>query len=266
MSRLADLRQAALEYSLSRAPIFAGLPTDDLHRIAAYASLKRVARGTYLFRQKDPVIGFFIVRRGLVNVHRLNAQKQKQIVHLLRPGDSFAERAITSGSGYPANAEAIEDSEVILIPIEEFKAHLKRKPDLAWRMVTSMSHHLRALVSTVEGLRFKDVETRLLHWLLQRCPDLGATKPVTIELGTSKGTLAAELATRQETLSRTFRQLQVDGLINVHPRSLEVIHPARLKKRFAVKTDTGGRVDGGAGRAKANSLARPAGWTAGRKL
>ena len=236
MSRLEDMRRAALQYSISRAPVFAGLPPDDLRHISGYASLKVVARGAYLFRQMDPVIGFFIVRTGLINVHRINAQGREQIVHLLRPGDSFAERAITSDTGYPASARAVEDSEVILIPIEDFRAHMAKKPDLAWRMVASMSQHLRSLVSTLEGLRFKDIETRLIFWLLQRCPDGTSSSPVDIELGTSKGSLASDLATRRETLSRAFRKLSQAGEIEVHPRAITVLQPVRLHKLFSQKS------------------------------
>lgn len=235
------MRHAALEYSLSRAPIFAGLPTEDLRRLTSYASLKTLPRGSYLFRQKDPVIGFFIVRQGLINVHRLNADGKEQIIHLLRSGDSFAERAITSFTGYPANARAVEDTEVILIPIEEFKNHLKKRPDLAWRMVTSMSHHLRSLVSTLEGLRFRDIETRLVHWLLQRCPDVASDRGVDIVLGTSKGELAVELATRPETLSRTFRKLRSAGYVEVHSRLVFVSNPSALQtflsKKLACRTE-----------------------------
>lgn len=229
------MRDAALEYSLSRAPIFGGLPAEDLRRLTSYASLKSVPRGSYLFRQKDPVIGFFIVRQGLIKVHRLNAEGKEQIIHLLRAGDSFAERAITSSSGYPANARAMEESEVILIPIDEFKNHLKKRPDLVWRMVTSMSHHLRSLVSTLEGLRFKDIETRLIYWLLQRCPDVASNRAVEIILGGSKGELAIELATRQETLSRTFRKLRSAGYLEVRSRLIIVSNPSALQGFFLKK-------------------------------
>lgn len=235
MSRMEDMRRAALEYSLAQAPIFSGLPAEDLHRISSYTSLKTVARDGYLFRQKDPVVGFFIVRRGLINVHRVNAQGREQIVHLLRNGDSFAERAITSTTGYPASARAVEDSEVILIPVQEFKEHLQKKPDLAWCMVSSMSVHLRSLVSAIEGLRFKDIESRLLHWLLQRCPDPRSDRPVEIVLGTTKGELAEELATRQETLSRTFGRLQKSDYIRIQRRLIVVVDPARLHKYFTAK-------------------------------
>lgn len=50
-------------------------------------------------------------------------------------------------------------------------ALLKRQPELALRMLASMSSHLRVLVGQIEDLTVKDVETRLANWLVKRCPD-----------------------------------------------------------------------------------------------
>ena len=45
-------------------------------------------------------------------------------------------------------------------------ALLKRQPELALRMLGSMSSHLRACSSASRGLTLKDVETRLANWLV----------------------------------------------------------------------------------------------------
>lgn len=233
MSSLEHMRRAALEYSIGRAAIFSGLPPEDVRAIASYASLRTIKRDEYLFREGDPVVGFFILRQGLINVHKLAPGNQEQIIHLLRPGESFAERAMTSSKGYPANARAVTDSEVILIPAEPFRSHQRKRPDLAWSMLSSMSHHLRNLVSTIECLKFRDFETRLIHWMLQRCPSTQSRQPVDLVLGMTKGELAAELATRRETLSRTFRRLRTAGHIEVRPQSITIIDPRKLQSLFA---------------------------------
>jgi CRP/FNR family transcriptional regulator len=233
---LAGMRRAALRYSLSRAPIFSGLPDGDLERLSSYAQIRALRRGAYLFRERDPVVGFFVVRLGLIHVHRINAEGGEQVIHLLRPGESFAERAIVSEDGYPANARAVENSEVILIPTEEFKRHQREQPDLAWRMVASTSHHLRSLVTAIEGLRFNDAETRVIHWILQRCPVTASRKPVEIAVGMNQTELATELATRRETLSRILRGLRASKYIEVKGRSIQVLDMPGLQKLFSRKT------------------------------
>lgn len=229
------MRQTVLQYSLSRAPIFSGLPEEDLQRLSSYAEIRALRRGCYLFRERDPVVGFFVVRTGLIHVHRVSAEGGEQVIHLLHPGDSFAERAIVSMDGYPANARAVENSEVILIPTKEFMSHQRERPDLAWRMVASMSHHLRSLVATLEGLRFNDAETRLLHWILQRCPVTKSRKPIEIATGMSQTEMATELATRRETLSRLLRKLRDSRCIEVQGRCIRVLDLPALQHLFNEK-------------------------------
>src|SRR5215510_9795674 len=74
---------------------------------------------------------------------------------------------------------------------------LKRVQSLepAEGLLASMSAHLRVLVGQLEDLTLKDVETRLAHWLVKRCPDATSTKPAPIQLSMTKRVLAAELGT-----------------------------------------------------------------------
>ena len=53
-----------------------------------------------------------------------------------------------------------------------------------------------------------------------------------IELQVSKATLAAELGTRQETLSRIFSKLKKEGLLEVRGRVLTIHEPVRWRERF----------------------------------
>src|SRR5690606_23079153 len=103
-----------------------------------------------------------------------------------RPGESLAEAAIVSEEGYPANARAVEDSEVILVPKKDFLQQVQADSSLALRMLASMSQHLRILVTSLENLKLKDAETRLLHWLLRRCTQPLSDSPQEIQIGMTK--------------------------------------------------------------------------------
>lgn len=227
-----ELLQSAIAYSLRRASIFEGLPEEDLGRIAGYAILQTLAKGEYLFRENDPARGFYVVRRGIVNIHRVAADGREQVIHLFRAGDSFAEMGLVDTQGYPADARAVVASEVILIPKTKFLAHQRGREDLAWRMVTSLTRHLRSLVATLESLRLKDAETRFLHWVLQRCSQrTGATGQI-IEIGMSKAALAGELGTRQETLSRIFARLRDANLLEIRNQQFLVRDLSGLRQLF----------------------------------
>lgn len=230
-SDVAPLRNAAIAATLRSCQLFYGLPPVDLEAIATFSTLRNVAKDSYLFREGDPAEGFYVVQKGAINVHRVSPAGKEQVIHVFRPGESLAEAALATEHGYPANGRAVEGSAVIVIPKVPFLNLLTRRPDLALRMLGSMSQHLRVLVGLVDDLTLKDVETRFLNWLLKRC-GRDARGPATIQLGSTKRVLAAELGTSSETLSRTFAKLRDEGLLEVRGSAVQITDVLALEARF----------------------------------
>lgn len=223
-----DSRRDGLVIALRRTQLFAGLPTADLENIALLVSIRILARGEYLFHEGDPSSGFYVVQKGAISVHRVSHSGKEQVIHVFRAGESFAEATLATGMGYPADARAVESSQVYLIQRIGFLELLKRQPELALRMLAAMSSHLRVIVSQLDDLTLKDVETRLANWILKRCPDPESDAPATIQLSMTKRALAAEIGTVSETLSRTLAKLRDQHLIDVQTKAIQVHSQARL--------------------------------------
>jgi CRP/FNR family transcriptional regulator len=230
-SNVASLRTAAIAVTLRSCQLFSGLSAQDLATIAAFSFLRNLARGAYLFREGEPAEGFYVAQKGAINVHRVSPAGKEQVIYVFRPGESFAEAAIATPRGYPANARALEASSVVVVPKAPFVALLGRRPDLALRMLGSMSQHLRVLVGLIEDMTLKDVETRFINWLIKRLPR-EADGAVTIKLALTKRVVAAELGTSSETLSRTFARLRNDGLLQVQGKELRLADVSALRARF----------------------------------
>jgi CRP/FNR family transcriptional regulator len=225
---LSELKQAALVNTLRSCQLFSGLAVPDLKNIAAITVLKHLEKGDYLFHEGDPSRGFYIVQQGAINVHRVSSVGKEQVIHVFRARESFAEATLATQTGYPADARALESSQVLLVQKPEFIALLRRQPELALRMLGSMSQHLRVLVGLLDDLTLKDVETRLANWLIKRCPDPSSQQPAPIVLTMTKRVLAAELGTVSETFSRTLAKFREQQLISVKGRVVTVLCPAKL--------------------------------------
>jgi CRP/FNR family transcriptional regulator len=210
--------------------LFTGLPADDLELIASFLVPKEIKKGQYLFREGAASEGFYVVQRGAVNVHRVSAHGKEQVISVFRTGQSFAEAALASAGGYPADARAIEDSTILLVPKADFLGLLRSRPELALRMLGSMSQHLRVLVALLDDLTLKDVETRLANWLLKHCPRPLPAAAVEFQLDRTKRVLAAEIGTVSETLSRTFADFREKKLIRVAGKVITILEPKRLER------------------------------------
>lgn len=224
--RSPDLKLTGLVSSLRCSQLFTGLSAEDLTAVAGFTQVLRLAKDDYLFHEGEASRGFYVVQTGAINVHRVSATGKEQVIHVFRAGESFAEAALAVPTGYPANARAVEPGTVLLIPKAPILELIGRRPDLALRMLGSMSAHLRVLVGALDDLTLKDVETRLLNWLVKHHR---AARAGVIQLSGTKRVLAAELGTSSETLSRTLARLRDGKLITVAAKTITVHEPVRLE-------------------------------------
>ena len=234
MSQLASYKSAALAQTLRACELFSGLAPEDMEKIAAITIPKTLDKGDYLFRQGEPSRGFYVVQRGAINVHRVNAAGKEQVIHIFRPGESMAEASLATREGYPANACAVEPSQVLMVQKDGFLGLIKNHPELALRMLSSMALHLKVLVGQIEDMALKDVETRLANWLAKRCPP-ESPGPMAINLTSTKRVLAAELGTVSETLSRTLLKFRERKLISVRGKTITVHRPDQLREIVAAR-------------------------------
>ncbi|HEX7516425.1 MAG TPA: Crp/Fnr family transcriptional regulator [Chthoniobacterales bacterium] len=223
-------RQLVIENTLRSCQLFVGLPAADISAIGAFTVSKNLGKGDYLFREGAHSEGFYIVQKGAVNVHRVSAAGKEQTIHLFRPTESFAEASLATDTGYPADARATEPAMVLLVPKSEFIELLRHRPELALRMLGSMSQHLRVLVGLLDDLTLKDMETRLANWLLKRCPRPLSNTATVIQLDRTKRVLAAEMGTTSETLSRTLAKFRDQKLLRVKGNTITLTKPHELQK------------------------------------
>jgi CRP-like cAMP-binding protein len=223
-------KQLVIESTLRGCQLFMGLPAADISAIASFVIPKQLGKGDYLFREGDRSEGFYVVQKGAINVHRVSAAGKEQVIHVFYPIESFAEGSLATESGYPADARATDASTVLLIPKSEFVDLLRKRPELALRMLGSMSQHLRVIIGLLDDLTLKDMETRLANWLLKQCPRPVGDRPVEIKLSRTKRVLAAEMGTTSETLSRTLAKFRDQKLLRVLGKNIFVTRPRELEK------------------------------------
>ena len=225
-----EFRLAIIQSCLQSCQLFASLPAPDTATIASMVVSKNLSKGDYLFRQGDPSEGFYVVQKGAINVHRTSATGKEQVIHVFRPVDSFAEAALATPGGYPADARAIAASSVLLVPKADFVALLRKRPELALRMLGSMSQHLRVVVGVLDDLSLKNIESRLANWLLNRCVRPFDGSPQKIQLDRTKRVLAAEMGITSETLSRTLAKFREKKLLRVSGNAITINQPRALEE------------------------------------
>jgi CRP/FNR family transcriptional regulator, dissimilatory nitrate respiration regulator len=225
---LAEFKQAAIANTLRQCSLFQGISTQDLAAIASITVAKSLSRGEYLFLESAPIDGFYVVQSGAIKLNRLGIKGHERVFHVFRSVESFGEEMIASEAGYPADASAAEDSQVLLVRKNEFLALLKTQRELAFRLLKSAGQRVCTLMGLVDDLTLKDATTRLARWLIQHCPNPESDEPQRIRLQMTKHLLALELGIASETLSRTLHKFRAERLVDVQGRFVTLLCPVRL--------------------------------------
>jgi CRP/FNR family transcriptional regulator len=215
--------------TLAISQLFSGLDDGALERVASAAGMKHTTRGEMLFYEGDVAEAFFIVGEGKVKVFKMSPDGKEQILMIAEAGDSVAEAALFADRRYPASAQVLEDGQLVVINRERFVGLLGKHPELAVNLIGRLSHLLRNLTKLVEGLSLADVTTRVAHYLSTHMPDNNG-EPCTITLTEKKATLASQLGTIPETLSRSFARLTKQKVIKIDGSNITILDPDRLQE------------------------------------
>jgi CRP/FNR family transcriptional regulator len=218
-----DLRKTAL---------FSRLEPESLADLERIARVRRVAAGEVLFAAGDPATGFFVLLEGRIKLYKISPEGKEYILRMVRAGETFAEAVAFSGLRYPVFAEALEPCRVARFEVNEFRRLIHRTPQLALNMIATMAELLHALTVKIEDLSLREVGARLCRHLLELAEEESGTPKdgLTIELETTKTALAARIGTISETLSRTFRKLQQQGLLRVERSRVTLLDCGRLRE------------------------------------
>ncbi|MDP4244117.1 MAG: Crp/Fnr family transcriptional regulator [Bacteroidota bacterium] len=212
-------------------PLFSELEPSELSKVLSFSSIKRIKKGGHIFMEGDPYGGFFVVLIGSVRVYRNSRDGKELTLHLLNPLSLLAEVPIFEGTNYPANAQAMERTEVFFIPKEHFVKYLDSSPELMRKMLIGFAKKIRSLSDQLESLSLHDVSSRLARFLIvevERAQRSQLPQPF-IRLDAQKSVIASQIGTIRETLSRSLKRLQSLKIIRVKGHTITILDYARLK-------------------------------------
>ncbi len=220
-----------IEAILKRCPLFSGLEDREIAEIQAISASKRYPKGTLIFSEDEEAKGFFVLISGRVKVFKLSPEGKEQILHIISPGETFAEAALFAGSTYPAFAESLAETRALYFSKEGFLNLIRGNPQISLNMIASLSHWLRKFVNLVEELSLKDVSARLSKYLVDLSAKSGRSseRGIECELGINKSQLASQLGTISETLSRALRKLRDMRIIEVEGKKITILQKEALE-------------------------------------
>ncbi len=245
----------SLTNNLQRTPSLAGVEPAEIQRMAAYASVRTLKRGEFIWRAGDIPRSMTMIRSGLVKISRVSPNGRVSLCGLFGAPDSIGDAVLLQAAPYPANAVVATDSAcLVTIPREVVCDAMSRCPKLGISLTCSVHKKLMMLHDKIEILGAGSVEARLAIALLKLHAEFGdelEDGSAIIPVALSRRELAELVSTSFETTIRTMSRWEREGVLATLARGFALFDIPALEAIAGVTPDSNPRDS------KPRELARP---------
>jgi CRP/FNR family nitrogen fixation transcriptional regulator len=227
VEEMAMLTQTAIRSLPSKQPMKPSMPPTGTHSPAGTIEFMGAPmafhRNAEIYGEGEPADYLYKVLSGTVRTSKVLADGRRQIGAFYLPGDIFG---LESGDEHTFSAEAITESQVLVLKRSALVALAARDNDVARQLWTLTSRELRR-VQNHTLLLIQTAQERVTGFLLEMAERLSIGNAV--ELPMSRQDIADYLGLTIETVSRTLTHLESVAAIEV-PTSRRIV----LRNRFAL--------------------------------
>jgi len=223
---------------LAAHPFFKGIAPAIVDSLVSRAVIRKVKKGTVLFRKGDPGTTLYAVLSGAVRISAPSRQGQDAIFNLIPSGEIFGEIALLDGGARTADALVIEDSDLMLIERRDFVPLVRDNPELAMKLVEIVCARLRKTTEQVEDVMFHGLPTRLAKTLLQlseRSASAGDGK-----LRLTQRDLGQVVGVSRESVNKLLRDWQRRKWLKLERGGLVILAPVALAGIVSDEAETTG--------------------------
>jgi CRP/FNR family transcriptional regulator len=159
-----------------------------------------------------------VVLEGLVKVSTLT-ENRELLLYFIKPSEScvMSFSAILHNDASKIQAEAGEDSRLLLLPAERIPGWVREFPRLSILFFEQYNTRYHELIDTIQQLLFHRLDQRILHYL-EELSGIRQTRIIPIR----HREIAQHLGTAREVVTRTMKRLEAEGKIKQQEGAIEL--------------------------------------------
>lgn len=188
----------------------------------------RLRHGKMVFFEGDVPLHIPFLLNGTAKVYRTTEEGREIMLYYARAGESCSLSMVCAlnRTPYPASAQAIEDIEAVLVPIDIFRELMDSSSQARTFAFQTMMSKMQNTIELVEEVAFAPLRRRLARLLLDSLQSDTAKDQV----AKTHDNIARELGTSREVVSRTLKELEHEGIVENHRGAILLRSRPQLQK------------------------------------
>lgn len=191
---------------------------------------RKVPLKELLFHEGDELRQVPYLVSGKVRTFKINNEGKEFVTGLLGPGEFIGYMGLLEGGRAMESAEALEPSEVALVPREDLLALLYKDRDVSIRFIKMLAHDVKKKEQHLLQLAYASVRQRVAQALLRVHDRYAGGADPGLGVKISREDLATVVGTATESLIRCLTDLKEEGMVDSQGREIRIKDRARLEK------------------------------------
>lgn len=218
-----------LNFGSDKVTDLATLPQPVVALLLSHAHVKKVDKGTVLFRRNQVAAGFYGLLEGEVSFSTTSPDGRAFAFGRLPAGQWFGELALLDGTPNPCDATAQAECVIAVVPFAKVRELMAAHPELLMALTQVLGARVRMLMRWAEELATLPLDKRLARWLLAMG---GEPKPDTqwLHVPIVQNELASHLGVSRQSVNRLLKQWETDGWLRASYGLVEVHDLAKLRQ------------------------------------
>jgi len=222
---MAGTEKQILKCNLGTIDELSALTDENIALINSKIICKHHAAGETVFMQDDPCKGLYFVEQGLIVIRKVDSEGRTAVVRLAFQGDTLGYRPMLAKENHRASADVIKPAVVCFIDTATMLGILHSNPDLGMKFLERTAKALGDVEERFFEVAALNVRIRLVHLLLllnERFGHISSDGKLILELPLTRRDMASMIGAQPESVSRTFHDLQAEGLASFSGRNVHV--------------------------------------------
>lgn len=206
------------------------IPMDsDLSALRKHGRVKRFKKNEVIYHEDSTPHAIYYVVHGKVKTFRTHELGKELITGLYGDGMFFGHIAALEEKLHTDAAQALDESEVIIIPNTEFLGVLLQSAVMSHRFLRMLADELDSKDDSLVRLAYNSVRKRVADALLALERQYHMSSPDPFHITISRENLANLAGTATETTIRTLHDFKEEKLIDIKGSTIEILNLEKLK-------------------------------------
>ncbi|MFY9488616.1 MAG: Crp/Fnr family transcriptional regulator [Solirubrobacterales bacterium] len=210
--------------------LFEDLNDRELEELASVAVPRSFQRGEVIFQEGSQGDVLYVIREGRVLIKREHSGGRTIALTEMGPGDLFGELAVFDKEVRSATVECIEPTKAVALTSGDVGRVLTRNPEIALKVIVSLSRRLRAANFRIGDQYFQSTEGRIVNVVLGLAEQQNGHVAPGSYVRANQSEIAQLASTSRETVSRFLANCQRADLLETFRGRLQIRDPEGLRR------------------------------------